>query len=78
VEVELRRTSESEVRLSVADDGDGLPGDFDVRKSKSLGMQLVSALVEQLDGKLEIARGGGVSFSVTFPASTAALPSPVA
>jgi PAS domain S-box-containing protein len=74
VEVELCRTSESEVRLSVADDGDGLPGDFDVRKAKSLGMQLVSALVEQLDGKLEIARGGGVSFSVTFPASAAALP----
>jgi PAS domain S-box-containing protein len=70
VEVELCRTSESEVRLSVADDGDGLPSDFDVRKSKSLGMQLVSALVEQLDGKLEIVRRGGVSFSVTFPAST--------
>jgi two-component sensor histidine kinase len=68
VEVELRRVTESEVRLSVADDGVGLPFDFDVRTSKSLGMQLVSALVEQLDGKLEIGRREGASFGVTFPA----------
>ena len=43
-----------DVTLRVSDSGAGLPADFDLRKSKSLGMTIVQALTKQLHGKLEV------------------------
>ncbi|WP_091509681.1 tetratricopeptide repeat-containing sensor histidine kinase [Flexibacter flexilis] len=42
----------NEITFSVADDGVGLPADFDIQKTRSLGMNLVRGLVRQLGGKL--------------------------
>jgi two-component sensor histidine kinase len=67
VRVGLRKAGEREVILAVGDDGIGLSGDFDQAQSNSLGAHLVMTLVEQLDGRLEITRSGGTTFSVTFP-----------
>lgn len=69
--VALRGGAEA-VSLSVSDDGVGIAEDFDLERSKSLGMQLVATLVDQLDGRLSIARAGGTAFDVTFPAKSAA------
>jgi two-component sensor histidine kinase len=52
--------------LTVADDGVGLPADFDYRKAKTLGLQLVTALVDQLNGTLELENGNGTCFRVLF------------
>jgi two-component sensor histidine kinase len=52
--------------LRVADNGVGLPADFDLRQSRSLGLQLVSDLVGQIQGRLEIGRGPGAVFEVLF------------
>jgi PAS domain S-box-containing protein len=54
-------------RMQVADNGQGLPKDFDVRKSQSLGMELTSQLTHQLRGKLDISSDKGTVFTVTFP-----------
>jgi two-component sensor histidine kinase len=52
----------------VRDDGIGLPVDFDVNRSGTLGLQLVHALVQQIDGRMTIERGGvGAGFVVEFP-----------
>ena len=67
VRVELRRVGERELMLSVSDDGIGIPDGFDPAKSISLGVQLVSTLVEQLDGQLEIVRQQGTTIRVRFP-----------
>jgi two-component sensor histidine kinase len=67
VRVKLRRVDDRAILLSVADDGVGLSESFEIEKSDSLGMQLVSTLIEQLDGRLEISGAGGTTFSVTFP-----------
>jgi len=56
--------------LLVQDNGVGLPADFEIRQSHSLGLQLVADLASQLGGKLEIVNRQGASFSVTFPVST--------
>ena len=40
--------------LVVEDDGAGLPGSFDWERTESLGMKLVQALAQQLDGKVEL------------------------
>jgi PAS domain S-box-containing protein len=53
--------------LSVADNGVGLPDDFDMEKTASMGMRLISAMVTQLEGTLKIEKTGGTKFSVTFP-----------
>jgi two-component sensor histidine kinase len=66
ISVELRRLDTSLV-LVVGDDGVGMPADFDLGRSKSLGLQLVATLVQQLQAQLEIVRHGGTAFRVTFP-----------
>ena len=53
-------------RLGVSDDGVGLPEDAPVR-SGSLGLQLVSMMVEQIAGTLEVRRTPGAGFQIRFP-----------
>jgi PAS domain S-box-containing protein len=69
--VQLRKGEEEKLRLTVADDGVGLPTGFTVGDSHSLGYQLVQLLVEQLGGELQVVGERGVSASVTFPGETA-------
>jgi two-component sensor histidine kinase len=66
--VALQRITGGEISLSVADDGIGIDADFDVETCNSLGLQLVSTLVAQLDGALTITRHAGTVFEVRFPA----------
>ncbi len=56
------------VVLSVSDDGSGFPADIDFRETQSLGMQLVTSLVGQLGGVIELDRSLGTSFRVMFRA----------
>ena len=53
-----------QVRLTVGDTGVGLPADFETRRSKSLGLQLVTDLARQLGGQLIM--GPGTLFEVCF------------
>jgi two-component sensor histidine kinase len=46
------------LRVTIEDDGHGLPPDFDLDGSTSLGLSIVRTLVEsELDGLLEIGPG---------------------
>ena len=53
-------------RLVVADNGVGLPESIEVGKTGTLGMQLVSTLIEQLNGTVVVGREGGTEFVITF------------
>lgn len=53
--------------LDHRDTGQGLPEDFSSGSSDSLGMTLVRALVDQLDGELEAFNEGGAVFRIRFP-----------
>ncbi|MFZ3007186.1 MAG: CHASE3 domain-containing protein [Phenylobacterium sp.] len=58
-------------RLSVSDNGNGLPKGFTPKKTKSLGMRAIDALTRQLGGRFEIEDvDRGASFAVVFPRST--------
>jgi two-component sensor histidine kinase len=52
--------------LIVKDDGAGFPKNLDFRKTKSLGMQLVTMLVDQLEATIELKRDKGTEFVITF------------
>ncbi|MBN1641992.1 MAG: histidine kinase N-terminal domain-containing protein [Anaerolineae bacterium] len=55
------------VRIVVADDGEGLPDDFDLEATTSLGLQIVRTLVQDdLGGTLEITSNGGTEAVVRF------------
>jgi PAS domain S-box-containing protein len=56
--------------VCVADNGVGLPEDFEQKRLHSLGLQLVSDLAGQIGGKLEITSNPGASFTVTFKPKT--------
>lgn len=56
------------LRLTVADQGPGLPAGFDPGRSPGLGMRIVSALTRQLCGSIEIpAVGTGARFEISIP-----------
>lgn len=57
-------------RLSVSDDGDGLPKGFTPRTNKSLGMRAIEALARQLGGRFVVEQPErGAAFAVVFPRS---------
>jgi two-component sensor histidine kinase len=61
-----------QITISVDDDGVGLPEEFDLGQTDSLGLQIVKALAEgDLKGSFELrSRDKGVSALVTFPKHT--------
>jgi PAS domain S-box-containing protein len=66
VRIELHHRGSSIV-LEVADDGVGVPNALDFRKPHTLGLRLVSILVEQLRGTIDLARqNAGTRFVVRF------------
>jgi two-component sensor histidine kinase len=62
----LKKHDENKITISVADDGVGLPPGFQIGKSDSLGMQLIIAFTNQIDGELTISGEVGTKISVTF------------
>jgi hypothetical protein len=43
-----------------------MPADIDIYKTISLGMQIVTGLVKQISGRLDVTREGGTEFKITF------------
>ncbi len=60
------RERKGQVTLRVADDGIGLPADFQFAEQDSLGIQLVYTLTEQLDGTLDVRSVKGTAITITF------------
>jgi two-component sensor histidine kinase/DNA-binding response OmpR family regulator len=65
--VRIEPTPVDMLKLTVADDGVGLPAGIDVKEPATLGLQLVSTLAEQLRGSLEARPQPGAAFTLTFP-----------
>jgi PAS domain S-box-containing protein len=52
--------------LTVTDDGGRFPKDLDIHDTNSLGLQIVQALSQQLEGSLEVSTNGGTAFHIRF------------
>jgi two-component sensor histidine kinase len=66
------RVQEGRGSLVIRDNGIGLPEDFDLTRSASLGLQLVALLTQQLRGQLTVTQAGGARFAIEFPLLTPA------
>jgi two-component sensor histidine kinase len=53
--------------LQVGDNGIGIPADLNQAKRKSLGLDLVATLTEQLGGLLEFTHAPGTCCTIVFP-----------
>ena len=67
VGISLHLSPDHRFTLMVSDDGVGLPENFDINSTATLGMQLVHVLVRQLGGTVAITSQNGTIFIITFP-----------
>jgi two-component sensor histidine kinase/ABC-type amino acid transport substrate-binding protein len=65
--VSLKTRADGGFSLAVADDGPGLPADWEERSAASLGITLVKLLASQLDGALFFSGEGGTRIELTIP-----------
>ncbi|MCE5214424.1 MAG: response regulator [Methanobacterium sp.] len=55
-----------DIILKISDDGIGLPENIDIENTNSLGLQLVNSLTMQIDGRIELERSPGTTFTLIF------------
>lgn len=66
--IDLRELEDERTyRLTVSNTGNPFPEEIDFENLKSIGLQLIQVMVQQLDGKLEITRRPHPVFSIDFP-----------
>ncbi len=66
VSISLKNIENDRFSLRIADSGVGFAQGTDIGKAKSLGLQLVTMMVEQLQGELELHRKNPTAFTITF------------
>ncbi len=60
------KSLKDQMELVIADDGRGLPEDLDISQLETLGLQLVTNLVTQIDGKITLDTSNGTKFTIVF------------
>lgn len=60
--------SDTNFVLTVSDDGVGIPDTFNIEGAETLGLQLITVLIEQLDGSIRLNRNNGTEFIIEFAA----------
>jgi len=66
LELTLLKNKNDKFELSVQDNGIGLPKNFDIKKSKSLGLDIVIGLTAQINAKVEYQSVNGTTFTIIF------------
>lgn len=61
------KTDDKNYILKYHDNGIGIPEGISFERTESLGMKLIYGLTQQLNGTVELKRGEGTTFVITFP-----------
>lgn len=70
VNISFKNTGKEFYQLIISDNGVGLPEDFDIDETESLGMNLMRGLADQLDGTFALENKNGLKITVTFKKNT--------
>jgi len=68
IKISLNIDKRGMVNLIIKDNGSGIPENFNLEESESMGMRLVATLVDQLDGDIDIMVEEGTEFRISFKA----------
>ena len=66
VKIGLKRLHQNKLKLSISDNGVGLPENLDMENVETLGLKMVTILVNQLKGTLEVNTTDGTEFKIIF------------
>jgi two-component system, sensor histidine kinase PdtaS len=66
ISILLSHISDSQILLSIADNGRGLPVDFDSKIWASMGMELLQGLTDDLGGSISIETNNGTHIKIIF------------
>ncbi len=65
--IEVKRVNNEDVSLTMLDNGQGLPDDFDIKNAEGIGFEIIRALCRQISAKLTYeSNGAGTQFSIVF------------
>ncbi|MBN1432662.1 MAG: PAS domain S-box protein [Methanomicrobiaceae archaeon] len=67
IRISVEKEPGDRYRYVYSDDGAGLPPGFRIENTKTLGLRIVRALVNQLNGTLEFVSDAGTKIIITFP-----------
>ncbi len=67
--VELHPLKQNVFEMIVRDNGVGIPDGLNVGSTTTLGLQIVTTLVRQIDGSMDVQRNGGTTVKVVFKES---------
>jgi len=65
VEISLTK-NENHINLIIKDNGKGLPKNFDINKTQSLGLMIIKMISQQLNGNFTMESHNGTRFSLKF------------
>lgn len=66
ITITMQSSGEGLIELTIADDGTGLPPDFNLSEQNSLGLNLMEGLSKQLGGTFSITNQNGLAIRITF------------
>ena len=66
ISISLTHISDSQILLSIVDNGRGLPTDFDSKIGASMGMELLQGLTDDLGGSFSIETKNGTQIKIIF------------
>ena len=67
IKIDMGYDEDNKLVLKISDNGIGIPPDFDIEKSESLGLRLVSNLTTQLNGNVKFYNNNGTIVKLVFP-----------
>jgi two-component system, sensor histidine kinase PdtaS len=75
VSLHAQQLSDGKIVLTIADNGEGLPQNFDTQKSGGLGLKLIRGLAEDIEADLTLESSQGLTICLTFAPHASLAPS---
>jgi PAS domain S-box-containing protein len=66
IKISMTEEEENNYTLTIKDNGIGLPAGFNIEEAPTMGAQLISTLIQQIDGNLNILNHDGSTFVIKF------------